>query len=109
MVERSLGNSSLGVKTAVELQVFIRHNSRCESLARSLIGEIGVGAAEITIGVESANRIGETIGVIFLEVDRGFAPDFAEAGDVVSHDRAPRQRGFEWGQAERLIARGGRV
>src|SRR5579862_1466323 len=59
--------------------------------------------------VQSSNYIRQALRIIGLKVDRSITPDLAERGNVVRHDRASRERGFEGRHSKRLVSRGGRV
>src|SRR5260370_30944673 len=59
--------------------------------------------------MQSSNYARQALRIIGLKVDRGITPNLAEGGNVVRHDRASRERGFEWRHSESFVSRGGRI
>jgi len=79
----------------VELEIVIDHALGGETIAGASVGEVGIGAAHLTVGIETADGVGETVGIIGFEIESGVAPDLAEAGNIIGDDGAARERGFK--------------
>src|SRR4029077_11667263 len=94
---------------SVELEIVVDHALGGETIAGASVGEVGIGAAHLTVGIETANGVGETVGIIGFEIESGVAPDLAEAGNIIGDDGTARERGFKRRQSEWLIARRGGV
>src|ERR1700674_1861698 len=92
-------------QTSVEFEIVIDHALGGETIAGASVGEVGISAAHLTVGIETADGVGETVGIIGFEIESGVAPDLAEAGNIIGDDGAARERGFKRRQSKWLIAR----
>src|ERR1700732_5230164 len=94
---------------SVELEIVIDHALGGETIAGASVGEVGISATHLTVGIETADGVGETVGIIGFEIESAVAPDLAEAGNIIGDDGAARERGFKRRQSQWLIARRGGV
>src|SRR5437879_13097758 len=79
-------------QTSVELEIVIDHALGSETIAGASVGEVGISAAHLTVGIETPDGVGETVGIIGFERESGVAPDLAEAGNIIGDDGAARDR-----------------
>src|SRR5205807_7801295 len=98
-----------GDQAAVKLEVVVEHALGSKALAGSLVGAIGLVAAEIAVGAQGAESFGQAVGIVSFEVKRTVSPDFAEAGNIVGDNCAARESSFERSHTKRLITRGGGI
>src|SRR5215467_5932952 len=106
---RTSASGGLSKEGAIELQVVIQHSFRRESVAGTLISQVTISTAQVAIIAEHANRLGETFGVIALEVHGSVIPDLAERGDIIGHNCATGKRRLERTHAKRLVTRCGSI
>src|ERR1700736_5965155 len=73
-------------QTSVELEIVIDHALGGETIAGASVREVGISAAHLTVGIETADGVGETVGIIGFEIESGGAPDLAGAGNIIGDD-----------------------
>src|ERR1700730_19386472 len=96
-------------QASVEFEIVIDHALGGETIAGASVGEVGISAAHLTVGIETADGVGETVGIVGFEIEGGVPPDLAEAGNIIGDDGAARERSFKRRQSKWLIARCGGV
>src|SRR5436853_7668792 len=94
-----------GDQAAVKLEVVVEHALGSKALAGSLVGAVGLGAAEIAVGAQSAEGFGKAVGIVGSEVSRAISPDLAKAGNIVGDNGAAGQSRFQRSHTKRLVTR----
>ena len=96
-------------QTSVKFQPLVDHALGSETFTRAGVGKFRIGPAHRTILVEHADAFCQAGGVIRAEIQGGIAPDLSIAWNVISHDRATRERRFQGSHAERFVTGSRRV
>ncbi len=92
-----------GQQLTVDVQIPCRHSVKRVALRpslrpfRHLLPQFGIGN-------QSRKRLLPGVSIVRTDIQRRLAPHFAQAANIPQHQRAPRKRGFQRGQSERLIA-----
>src|SRR5437016_14637553 len=94
-----------GDQAAVKLEVVVEHAPGSKALAGSLVGAVGLGAAEIAVGAQGAESFGQAVGIVSFEVKCTVSLDFAEAGNVVGDKCGGAASSFGGSQTEQLVKR----
>src|SRR3954449_13531526 len=109
-VSRLSGCDGTGSRqTWVKFQPLVDHALGGETFTRAGVSKFRIGPAHRTILVEHADAFCQAGGVICAEIQGGIAPDLSVAWNIISHDRATRERRFQGSHAERFVTGSRRV